>query len=119
LWETTQGSVISGETIKQGAIRELVEETGILIDENNLIPVFKYVHEDNPSIYIGFLTIANKVSAEMKVIINELEIMEYRFIDYNELIKFMNEGEFVEWSKERFLNNKEIIDFWVNYYLNN
>ena len=92
MWETTQGSVISGETIKQGAIRELVEETGILIDENNLIPVFKYVHEDNPSIYIGFLTIANKVSAEMKVIINELEIMEYRFIDYNELIKFIQDN---------------------------
>lgn len=36
LWENTGGSVLSGETSKAGAIRELFEETGIIINENEL-----------------------------------------------------------------------------------
>jgi len=35
-WENTGGSVISGETSRVGAIRELFEETGIIANENEL-----------------------------------------------------------------------------------
>lgn len=36
LWENTGGSVLSGETSRQGAARELYEETGIEVSENEL-----------------------------------------------------------------------------------
>lgn len=35
-WENTAGSVLAGETSNAGAIRELVEETGIIASENEL-----------------------------------------------------------------------------------
>lgn len=36
LWENTAGSVIAGETSRQGAVRELREETGITAEESEL-----------------------------------------------------------------------------------
>ena len=36
-WENTGGSVLSGETSRQGAVRELFEETGIVAGEAELI----------------------------------------------------------------------------------
>lgn len=36
MWENTAGSVISGETSRQGAVRELFEETGIKVEEDEL-----------------------------------------------------------------------------------
>jgi len=37
LWENTCGSVLAGESSTAGAVRELKEETGITITENDLI----------------------------------------------------------------------------------
>ena len=37
-WEITGGCVQSGETPLQGAVRELFEETGIRVEESELIP---------------------------------------------------------------------------------
>ena len=36
LWENTCGSVLAGELSKNGVIRELFEETGIIVNENEL-----------------------------------------------------------------------------------
>ena len=36
-WETTAGSIIAGETSRQGAVRELYEETGISAHEKDLV----------------------------------------------------------------------------------
>ena len=35
-WENTGGSVLSGEKSKEGAVRELFEETGLVVDESEL-----------------------------------------------------------------------------------
>ena len=37
LWENTYGSLLAGENSKQGAVRELYEETGIYTTESQLI----------------------------------------------------------------------------------
>ena len=37
MWENTEGSVVAGETSKAGAARELREETGIAVEESELI----------------------------------------------------------------------------------
>ncbi|MEJ6952122.1 NUDIX hydrolase [Natronospora cellulosivora (SeqCode)] len=36
-WENTGGSVLTGETSRAGAVRELFEETGINVKEDNLV----------------------------------------------------------------------------------
>lgn len=35
-WENTGGSILAGETSRQGAVRELFEETGIAVEESEL-----------------------------------------------------------------------------------
>lgn len=37
VWENTGGSVLAGETSRQAAVRELYEETGIIVDEEAVI----------------------------------------------------------------------------------
>lgn len=37
MWEATGGSVLSGESSIEGAVRELYEETGITVEENELV----------------------------------------------------------------------------------
>ena len=37
LWENTAGSVLSGESSRQGAVRELFEETGIRANEDEMV----------------------------------------------------------------------------------
>ena len=37
LWENTAGSVLAGESSRQGAVRELFEETGIRASEDELV----------------------------------------------------------------------------------
>jgi len=41
-WENTVGSIVSGETSRQGAVRELLEETGIVINEEELFYLGTY-----------------------------------------------------------------------------
>lgn len=42
-WECTGGSILSGESSKQGAVRELQEETGIAAKEDELILLGTYI----------------------------------------------------------------------------
>ena len=41
-WEVTGGSIISGETPRTGAVRELLEETGIKKSPEDLIELYRY-----------------------------------------------------------------------------
>ena len=40
LWECTMGSVLAGEESREGAVRELAEETGVRVEKFSLLGVF-------------------------------------------------------------------------------
>lgn len=42
MWEKTSGAVLAGETSMQGAVRELREETGIIVSEEELTKIRSY-----------------------------------------------------------------------------
>lgn len=59
-WEITGGSILKGETPKLGAVRELQEETGIVVNEDDLIPIYTVPNKDFRSIYYSFRQLSIK-----------------------------------------------------------
>lgn len=46
LWECTGGSVLAGEGSREGAAREVFEETGIIAEPSELIPLYSQIKND-------------------------------------------------------------------------
>src|SRR5690554_2531763 len=44
-WEITSGAILKGETARQGAIRELKEETGIEVTDSDLNFVYSCIYK--------------------------------------------------------------------------
>jgi 8-oxo-dGTP pyrophosphatase MutT (NUDIX family) len=89
MWELTAGgSALQGETPLECAIRELREETGIVV--SSLKEIGKVVHDEHHSIYFEYLCITNCNKDSIKL--QEGETINYRWIDKNNLLK-MSENE--------------------------
>lgn len=107
-WEITGGSILKGEKPEQGAIRELKEETGIEVTDSDLKFVYSYIYKDIPSIYKCFVVFVNK--EKTKILLQEGETINYRYIPYNEFKQFIKKGDFVDLARERFYAHENIFD---------
>ena len=80
------GSILKGETAREGAIRELFEETGITADN---LEILDELHEvRHPCIYEMFL--ANVDVVEDSIILQEGETIGYKWIPQAEIYEFVN-----------------------------
>ena len=87
-WEIgAGGSVLKGEDKIQGALREIIEETGIA--EGDLEEIYCVVNEEYRTIYCGFLYTTK--CAKDSVVLQEGETIAYKWISQNELIAFWEE----------------------------
>lgn len=104
-WENTGGSVLAGETREAGVIRELYEETGIKIKQEDLV----LISEDKGFVTFEdmFLTIVDQ--AKQKIVLQEGETCDYQWIDYNQLEQMMEEEVFALPVIKRFNQSKERI----------
>ncbi len=109
-WEMTGGSVLKGETVTQGAVRELKEETGIIIKESDLNLFYKFTK--NTELYRGFITFINMNN--QKISLQDEETVDYQFISLREFNKFIMNNDFVNTTKERYLAFKD--EFNKTYY---
>lgn len=96
LWDVTcGGQVQAGESIKEAARRELLEEMGIDIDFSNI----------RPSISAHFSNgIDENFIIKKDVLINELsfndnEVVEAKYATLNEIIDLINKKQFVPYYK--------------------
>lgn len=91
-WENTGGSILKGETPIQGAIRELKEETGITVSEEQLQLAYTDVCEPS-RIYKCFVA---HVTGNEKIILQEGETVDYKWLPYDEFLEFIKTDKFVD-----------------------
>ena len=111
-WEITGGSILKGETSKQGAIRELKEETGIEVEELDLHFIYSYISEDVSSIYHCYIVFINK--KETKIQLQDNETIAYRYLPYKEFKQFIQTEDYVDRIKERFFKCEELFDVFIH-----
>lgn len=70
LWESTSGAVVHNEESKHGAVREVFEETGIVINEDELI-------------YLGDSVLHNSIEENYMLRLNDFQFI---FIQEDEII---------------------------------
>lgn len=85
---TAGGSVLKGETLLQGVKRELFEETGIECDE--FVPLFSEIAEFSHSIFNMFYCITDCPKDSVRL--QEGETIAFRWIEFNELSRMMEES---------------------------
>lgn len=88
LWEITGGSVLSGETVKAGAVRELWEETGLRIASEDLI--FLHTTIGDNYLFHSFLTIQTVDSQEVRM--QENETVDWRLLPWEQFFRWMQDG---------------------------
>lgn len=96
------GSVLQGETILEGAFRELEEETGIVA--HNMIFIEKSVRIEYKTIYYVYYTIYE--GDKNKISLQETETISFKWLSKEEMRKSFDE----EWLLLMF---KEAMDFVI------
>lgn len=107
-WEVTGGSVLKGETPVQGALRELREETGIVVSEAELRPVHVEPQAGADSIYYSFLIFFDP--GKQAVRLQDGETVDYRLLPYEEFKRFILTDKFVDVLARRFLEHRDAFD---------
>lgn len=104
-WEITAGSVLAGESVMEGALRELEEETGIKASPEEL-HYLGYVQE-NDSFYESFFLMKK---LNMKDIhLQENETCNARFISYETLQEMIQKKLLAEPIIRRYQSIQELI----------
>ena len=80
-WNVPAGHLEKGETIFEGAIREIFEETGCKVRLNKVLPIISKDIEDTTLIIITFTT----ELLEEKISFNKEEILDVKWISKEEL----------------------------------
>ncbi len=105
LWEVTAGSVIKGEDEIQGAIRELEEETGILVAPHQLKPLYTMI--ENDAIWYTYFVKSSVSESEIRY--QEGETIDHRWIDASEFMRLFREGDFPPPMKVRLEEHWDIL----------
>ena len=100
-WEFTAGSVLAGESSRDGARRELFEETGIKVSAEKLIHIatFTSYHQFYDE-YIALLP-----SEPKELVLQPFEVCDARFVTLKELKEMNRRGEFVSPAYRRIIEN--------------
>ncbi len=96
LWECTGGSITVGENNKMGALRELMEEIGISVNADELIPIHSIRLNDR--FVDTYITIQDICLEDLKL--QPEEVVDAKFVSYAELNEMLENGLIVP--KERF-----------------
>ena len=80
-WNVPAGHFEDGETVFEGAIREIFEETGCKVRLKKMLPIITSYFENNTFVIITFTT----ELVEEKITFNKDEILDVKWISKEEL----------------------------------
>ena len=92
-WEITGGSVLAGETAKNGAVRELYEETGLKASADELRYMGQVIRERSGCIH-NFYLYEGDFSAD-DVRLQEGETIDFKLVTPEEIEQMSVNGEFL------------------------
>ncbi len=98
-WEISGGSVISGETSLQGAVRELYEETGLTVRADELAYCGTIVRTPSGCLHDFYLYKGD--FSEKDITLQECETVDFRLVTPDELYKMARDGEFLDFVYNR------------------
>ena len=102
-WNISTGSLELGESITQGALREIKEETGCDVELTGILSIVNVVKEDD--IFIAIIFSTKLLKEEIKY--NPREILDAKWFDIDEIIENMkNELRAPELIKPALVNLK-------------
>ena len=110
-WEYTGGSAVKGEMSVQGALRELREETGIVVSPQELHPIYADARpgiDGLNTIYHSFVVFFDP--AEQTIRLQEGETVDYKLLPYEEFKRALMGDQFVHVIRQRFLDHQEAYD---------
>ncbi len=108
MWECTGGSVLTGETSEEGALRELLEEAGIHAEKKDL----KLIHSirQKERFVDTYITRQNITMEDVKL--QAEEVVDAKLVTFEELLDLWKQGVVVP--KSRFLLYKDNIREFIN-----
>jgi 8-oxo-dGTP pyrophosphatase MutT (NUDIX family) len=87
-WENSGGCILSGETSKAGAIRELFEETGIIANENEL---FLLGTKKEKTAFVDTYIIKQEISLS-ELTLQEGETVDAQWVTLDKLYEMIESG---------------------------
>lgn len=94
-WEITGGSILKGETPPAGAVRELREETGIAVSEEDLTLIDRQVRNVPATIYnVYVVTVPDR---NVAVTLQPGETIDYRFLPFEDFIRAAKHEDYAIW----------------------
>ncbi len=98
LWECTAGAVVAGERIPEAAVRELKEETGLIVSEEDIRWLYTYQSED--CFFDCFLTRLPVEGDSLTLTMQEGETVAYTWADSARQEEMEREGLLVSLTVE-------------------
>ena len=93
-WEPTGGAVDAGEDTRAAGVREVREELGVSLEPKSLELIRTTLRSDVPEFLDAYLACWNGSIEELKL--QENEVVDARWADYDELAELESRGVFAE-----------------------
>ncbi len=103
-WECTGGSVLMGEDSRMGAVREMGEELGLVVEPKHLVEL------DTVRVKDRFVdTYINICDVELdELVLQDTEVVDAKFVSFDELVKMW--GNDMVSPRERFLRYRNKLE---------
>ena len=97
-WENTGGSVIAGERPRDGAVRELYEETGIKVNVDDLVQIGNHTYNHT----ISYIYLHLCKNDDMWIKLEPSETVDYIWVDFKDVKEMIENNKLVPEIKEKF-----------------
>lgn len=105
MWEFTGGGVMAGETTRQAGVREVKEELGITLAEEELKLFTTYQHKN----YFMDLYVVKKELQLDTLVLQQDEVSDAKFVSKEEFLQMCQKEEVVYSVGQRFINYECLI----------